>query len=147
MADTRTPEQRRRIMQAVKTKDTGPEWIVRRWLHSRGYRYRLHPKDLPGRPDIVLPGRRLAIFVHGCFWHSHDCDKGRAPKSKLDYWGPKLDANRERDARKANELEAQGWRVLTVWQCETKEEALLAAKLLPELGCEQNAIDSSSKTG
>ena len=147
MADTRTPEQRRRIMQAVKTKDTGPEWIVRRWLHSRGYRYRLHPKDLPGRPDIVLPGRRLAIFVHGCFWHSHDCDKGRAPKSKLDYWGPKLEANRERDARKANELEAQGWSVLTVWQCETKEEALLTAKLLPVLDREQNAIDSGRKIG
>lgn len=146
MADTRTPEQRRRIMQAVKTKDTGPEWIVRRWLHSRGYRYRLHSKHLPGRPDIVLPGRRLAIFVHGCFWHSHDCDKGRAPKSKLDYWGPKLEANRERDARKANELEAQGWSVLTVWQCETKEEALLTTKLLPALDREQNAIDSGRKT-
>jgi len=141
MADTRTPEQRRRIMQAVKTKDTGPEWAVRRWLHSRGYRYRLHPKDLPGRPDIVLPGRRLAIFVHGCFWHSHHCDKGRAPKSKLDYWGPKLEANRERDARKVNELEAQGWSVFTVWQCETKEEALLTTKLLPVLDREQNAID------
>lgn len=147
MVDTRTPEQRRRIMQAVKTENTGPEWIVRRFLHSRGYRYRLHPKSLPGRPDIVLPGRRLAIFVHGCFWHSHDCPKGRAPKSKLDYWGPKLEANRERDVRKASELQAQGWTVLTIWQCETTNEALLVEKLLPLLTREQNAIDSSSKTG
>lgn len=147
MADTRTPEQRRRIMQAVKTENTGPEWIVRRFLHSRGYRYRLHPKSLPGRPDIVLPGRRFAIFVHGCFWHSHECSKGRAPKSKLDYWGPKLEANRERDARKASELQAQGWTVLTIWQCETTDEALLAEKLLPILTREQNAIDNSSKTG
>ncbi|WP_082446698.1 very short patch repair endonuclease [Sphingomonas sp. Leaf226] len=147
MVDTRSPEQRRRIMQAVKTKDTGPEWVVRRFLHSRGYRYRLHPKNLPGRPDIVLPGRRLAIFVHGCFWHSHDCPKGRAPKSKLDYWGPKLEANRERDIRKASELEGMGWTVLTIWQCETKDEAVLAKKLLSALACEQNAIDSGIEIG
>ena len=147
MVDTRSPEQRRRIMQAVKTKNTGPEWVVRRFLHSRGYRYRLHPKNLPGRPDIVLPGRRLAIFVHGCFWHSHDCPKGRAPKSKLDYWGPKLEANRERDIRKASELEGMGWTVLTIWQCETKDEAVLAKKLLSALACEQNAIDSGIEIG
>lgn len=143
MADTRSPEQRRRIMQSVGTKDTGPEWIVRRWLHSHGYRYRLHPKTLPGRPDIVLPGRRLAIFVHGCFWHSHGCDKGRAPKSKLDYWGPKLEANRERDARKAAELEALGWRVLTIWQCETKDDDTLSAILLPMLQPIEKAIDKA----
>lgn len=131
-------------MQSVGTKDTGPEWAVRRWLHSRGYRYRLHPKTLPGRPDIVLPGRRLAIFVHGCFWHSHGCDKGRAPKSKLDYWGPKLEANRERDARKAAELEALGWRVLTIWQCETKDDDALAAILLPMLQPIENPIDKTA---
>lgn len=131
MVDTRTSEQRRRIMQAVKTENTGPEWIVRRFLHSRGYRYRLHPKILPGRPDIVMPGRKIAIFVHGCFWHSHDCKKGNAPKSRLDYWGPKLEANRVRDARKASELEQLGWSVITVWQCETTDEAALAAKILP----------------
>lgn len=130
MADTRTPEQRRRIMQSVGTKDTGPEWIVRRLLHRHGYRYRLHPQNLPGRPDIVLPSRKKAIFVHGCFWHSHGCDKGKAPKSKLDYWGPKLKANVERDERKAAELRALGWSVLTVWQCETKDERSLLAKLV-----------------
>lgn len=131
MADTRSPEQRRRIMQAVKTENTGPEWIVRRFLHSRGYRYRLHPKALPGRPDIVMPGRKIAIFVHGCFWHGHDCGKGNAPKSRLDYWGPKLEANRDRDARQAHELEELGWTVMTIWQCETKEASILAAKILP----------------
>ncbi|WP_247879620.1 very short patch repair endonuclease [Azospirillum sp. TSA6c] len=147
MTDTRTPEQRRRIMQAVKTKDTGPEWAVRRWLHARGYRYRLHRKDLPGRPDIVLPGRRLAIFVHGCFWHNHGCEKGRAPKSRLEYWGPKLEANRRRDASKAAELEAQGWRVLTIWQCEISDEATLSEVLLPVLESGKISIDSAPETG
>lgn len=129
-------------MQAVKTKNTGPEWIVRRFLHSRGYRYRLHPKALPGRPDIVMPGKKVAIFVHGCFWHSHTCDKGNAPKSRLEYWGPKLEANRVRDAKKAHELEALGWRVITIWQCETKSEAELTAKLLPFVDKDRIPIDS-----
>lgn len=128
-------------MQAVKTENTGPEWVVRRLLYSRGYRYRLHPKTLPGRPDIVMPGRKVAIFVHGCFWHSHACTKGNAPKSRLDYWGPKLEANRIRDAKKAQELEALGWRVITIWQCETKDEAALAAKLLPFVNKNRFSID------
>lgn len=143
MVDTRTPEQRRRIMQSVKGKDTGPEMVVRRWLFSHGYRYRLHPKILPGKPDIVMPGRRLAIFVHGCFWHGHDCIKGRAPKSRLDYWQPKLDNNRERDARKASELRALGWAVLTLWQCDIGDEARLARILERTLGKEQNTIDKA----
>lgn len=130
MADTRTPEQRNRIMRSVGTKNTGPEWFVRRLLYRHGYRYRLHPKNLPGRPDIVLPGRRKAIFVHGCFWHSHRCNKGRVPQSNLDYWGPKLQANVERDERNVSKLQELGWRVLTVWQCETKEEQTILAKLI-----------------
>lgn len=134
MGDTRTPEQRRRIMQSVGTKDTGPELIVRQLLHRLGYRYRLHPKQLPGRPDIVLPGRRKAVFVHGCFWHGHDCQKGRAPKSKLDYWGPKLLANRERDTRKEAELRALGWDVATVWQCEIGDPHTLETALRTFLG-------------
>lgn len=130
-------------MQSVKGKDTGPEMVVRRWLFSRGYRYRLHPKTLPGKPDIVMPGRRLAIFVHGCFWHGHDCIKGRAPKSRLDYWQPKLDNNRERDARKASELRALGWEVLTLWQCDIGDDARLARILERTLGKEQNTIDKA----
>lgn len=134
MADTRTPAQRRHIMQSVGTANTGPELAVRKLLHNAGYRYRLHPKKLPGRPDIVFPGRRRAIFVHGCFWHGHECQKGRAPKSKLDYWGPKLDANRERDARKEAELRALGYEVATIWQCEIGDAEALETRLRTFLG-------------
>ena len=116
--DTRTPEQRRRIMQAVKSKDTAPELVVRRRLHRLGYRYRLHRKDLPGRPDIVFVARRKTIFVHGCFWHGHDCSKGRLPKSRLDYWRPKLERNVAKDKANVGRLNSLGWQVLTVWQCE-----------------------------
>ncbi|MGO8614701.1 very short patch repair endonuclease [Rhizobium leguminosarum] len=118
MADTRTPEVRRKIMQSVGSKNTGPELTIRRALFERGYRYRLHRKDLPGSPDIVFPARKKAIFVHGCFWHGHSCPKGRAPKSRADYWGPKIEANRLRDARNVRELAGLGWQALVVWQCE-----------------------------
>lgn len=141
MADTRTTEQRRKIMQAVKGKDTGPEWTVRRLLHGAGYRYRLHDRRLPGRPDIVFPARRKAIFVHGCFWHGHDCAKGRLPKTRLDYWFPKIEANRERDVRKRTELEAMGWDVLVVWQCEINEIKALESRLWTFLEQGQKAID------
>lgn len=108
-------------MQSVKGRDTGPELTLRRLLHGMGLRYRLHPKKLPGRPDIVFPARKVAVFVHGCFWHGHDCRWGKLPKSRLDYWRPKIAANRERDARQAAALSEVGWRVLTVWQCELRD--------------------------
>lgn len=127
--DTRSPEQRRRIMQSVGTANTGPEWVVRRLLHASGYRYRLHSKALPGKPDIVFGTRRKAIFVHGCFWHGHGCAKGRAPKSRLDYWGPKLEANKARDSRNEADLRGLGWEILTIWQCETKDEQTLLQRL------------------
>lgn len=127
--DTRSPQQRRRIMQSVRQKDTAPELVVRRLLYGAGYRYRLHGKGLPGRPDIVFGKRRKVIFVHGCFWHAHGCSKGQAPKSKLDYWGPKLAQNVERDARNVHDLENAGWQVLTVWECETRDPE----RLLPVL--------------
>ena len=129
MVDTRTKEQRRRIMQAVRGKDTGPEWTVRRLLHSLGYRYRLHRKDLPGKPDLAFPSRKKAIFVHGCFWHAHGCRFGRPPKSRLDFWLPKLARNRQHDAGIREQLEELGWQVLTVWQCETKDSAALTIRL------------------
>lgn len=127
--DTRNPEQRRRIMQAVKSKDTRPELHVRRLLHAMGYRFRLHRNDLPGKPDIVLPRYKKAIFVHGCFWHAHGCSKGKPPKSRLDYWLPKLEMNVKRDRTKKERLESLGWKVQVVWQCETKDTDALAAKL------------------
>lgn len=129
MVDTRSREQRRRIMQSVRTKDTGPELTVRRALFAAGYRFRLHRKDLPGSPDIVLPGRKKAIFVHGCFWHGHGCTKGRGPKSHIEYWGPKLEANKERDWRNRSALIKLGWHVLTIWQCELSDTELLTQQL------------------
>ena len=129
MADTRTKEQRRRIMQAVRSKDTGPEWTVRRLLHRFGYRYRLHRRDLPGKPDLVFASRRKVVLVHGCFWHGHDCRFGRVPTSRLDYWLPKLERNKQRDAEVLAELEVLGWKVLTIWECDLKDLESLAAKL------------------
>jgi DNA mismatch endonuclease (patch repair protein) len=134
-------------MRAVGTAHTGPEWIVRRLLHKNGYRYRLHAKRLPGRPDVVFPSRRKAIFVHGCFWHGHGCSKGRAPKSKLDYWGPKLDQNAARDRRNEDDLRRLGWETLTVWQCETKDEAELLARLKSFVDGSEIPIDNGSSIG
>jgi len=147
MADTRTPEQRRRIMQAVKTRDTGPELTVRRILFDLGYRYRLNAKNLPGHPDIFFPGRKRVIFVHGCFWHGHGCVKGQAPKSRLDYWEPKLRANRERDAAQLLALGKLGWSVLTIWQCETHDQEVLATKLKRFLGGVPNSVSHAAGIG
>ena len=108
-------------MKSVGTRDTGPELVVRRLLHRRGYRYRLHRKDLPGRPDIVFPSRKRVIFIHGCFWHGHECGKGKLPKSRAEYWTAKIKANQDRDAEVVSRLERDGWQTLTVWQCELKD--------------------------
>ena len=122
-------------MRRVKGRDTGPELKVRRLLWRAGYRYRLHRKDLPGRPDIVLAGRRAAVFVHGCFWHGHDCPRGaRQPKANAEYWTAKIGRNVERDARVQAELAAGGWRPVVVWECELKDPTALAARLRATLG-------------
>lgn len=121
MADTLTPERRSALMTRVGPRDTKPELVVRRMLHAQGWRYRLHRKDLPGTPDLVFAARRAVIFVNGCFWHGHSCRLGRAPKSRPEFWGPKLEANRERDARKIAQLVDASWRVMTVWQCSLSE--------------------------
>lgn len=119
MADTLSPSARSELMARIRGRDTKPEMLVRRLLHAMGYRYRLQVKDLPGRPDIVMRGRRKVIFVHGCFWHLHpDCRLARLPKSHLDFWLPKLEGNRARDLVNVEKLEAMGWRVLIVWECE-----------------------------
>ncbi|MEJ0077627.1 MAG: very short patch repair endonuclease [Alphaproteobacteria bacterium] len=130
MADTRTPQQRRRIMQSVGQRHTGPELVVRRVVHALGYRFRLHRRDLPGRPDVVLPRYKMAIFVNGCFWHGHSrCRKGRLPKSRREYWEPKIARNKERDAAAIRKLKGMGWSVLTVWQCQTRDGAALSSML------------------
>jgi DNA mismatch endonuclease (patch repair protein) len=120
--DNLSPEQRRYTMTQVHSKDTGPELTVRRLLHSLGYRYRLHRKDLPGNPDLVFVSRRRVIFVHGCFWHGHDCRSGRKrPKTNEEYWLKKLERNRARDAENQAKLLALGWKVLIVWECQISE--------------------------
>jgi DNA mismatch endonuclease (patch repair protein) len=117
-------------MRRVKGRNTTPEMVVRKALTRLGARYRLHRKDLPGNPDIVLPGRRLAIFVHGCFWHGHDCTRGaRVPKQNRDYWVAKVARNVARDARNAEAMMAGGWRVETIWECELKDAAALEGRL------------------
>ena len=117
---------RSRIMRAVRGTDTAPERKVRRLLYGRGYRYRLHRRDLPGKPDLVFLGRRKVIFVHGCFWHGHDCRRGdREPKSNVAYWRAKIARNRERDGEHLRALEGDGWSVLVVWECELKGDKLL----------------------
>ncbi|KRA64507.1 Fis family transcriptional regulator [Caulobacter sp. Root656] len=128
--DVFTPAERSAVMARVKSKDTKPELLLRRLLTGLGARYRLHRKDLPGSPDVTMPGRRLAIFVHGCFWHGHDCARGgRVPKANRDYWLAKVARNVARDARNRADLAAAGWRVETVWECEMKDQAGLRERL------------------
>jgi len=115
-------------MRAIRSKDTKPEMAVRRLAHRMGYRFRIHRKDLPGKPDMVFPGRRAVIFIHGCFWHQHPdpaCKDTLPPKSNADYWQPKLLRNQTRDSEHEAALQAQGWRVLVIWECQTKDEAAL----------------------
>jgi DNA mismatch endonuclease (patch repair protein) len=119
--DVFSPDERSAVMRAVKGKDTSPERLVRRLAHSMGYRFRLHRKDLPGAPDLVFPGRAKAIFVHGCFWHGHDCARGaRQPKANAAYWQGKIGRNRARDAAAIASLAERGWEALVLWECELK---------------------------
>jgi DNA mismatch endonuclease (patch repair protein) len=130
MTDVYSTEKRSAVMRRVKGKNTTPELTVRKALTALGARYRLHRKDLPGKPDIVLPGRRLALFVHGCFWHGHDCARGaRVPKQNRDYWVGKVGRNRARDEASREALTALGWRVETIWECDLKDAAALESRL------------------
>jgi DNA mismatch endonuclease, patch repair protein len=133
MTDTLTKNERSERMSRVRGRDTKPEMIVRRLLHSLGFRYRLHDRRLPGAPDLVFKSRRKVILIHGCFWHRHSdpaCKLARMPKSQLDFWRPKLEGNRERDLRNQSELEAIGWEYLIVWECELGHREQLENKLL-----------------
>lgn len=133
MVDTRTKEQRHKIMAAVRSKDTQPELLVRKYLWGQGIRYRLHVKNLPGTPDIVIPKLKIVIFVHGCFWHGHEgCSLGQLPKSRVEYWKEKIERNKLRDQLIEEKLETYGWRILVIWHCElrTKEAASISLPIL-----------------
>ncbi len=123
MVDSLTPEQRSAQMSRIRGSNTKLEVLVRKGLHARGLRYRLGGAELPGRPDIVLPKYRTVVFVHGCFWHGHDCPLYRLPKTRPEFWADKIGKNRVRDLRVTAELEALGWRVLTVWECSLRGKA------------------------
>jgi DNA mismatch endonuclease, patch repair protein len=124
MTDVVSAQKRSEMMSGIRGKDTAPELLVRRALFGMGYRYRLHRKDLPGRPDIVLPGRRIAVFVHGCFWHAHhDCRFAKTPSTRTEFWTEKLRQNRARDARDLALLQNAGWRTLVVWECALRKRS------------------------
>lgn len=122
--DVHSRKQRSYNMSQIKGKDTKPEIIVRKWLWNNGYRYRLHRKDLPGKPDIVFPGRKKAIFVNGCFWHKHDCKYFKWPKSNKEFWHQKIEGNAKRDADNYSKLVSAGWKYLIIWECELKKPDL-----------------------
>jgi DNA mismatch endonuclease (patch repair protein) len=132
MVDKLTPERRSENMRRIKSTGMKPEMLVRRLAHSLGYRYRLHRKDLPGKPDLVFGPRKKVIFVHGCFWHGHEregCLDARRPKSNTGYWNPKLTRNKERDAERITTLKTDGWDVLVIWECETADRKKLQTRL------------------
>lgn len=137
---------RSRMMSSIRGKDTKPELIVRRYLHASGFRFRLHRKDLPGRPDLILPKWRVALFVHGCFWHGHrNCRYFRFPRTRPEFWEVKIQGNRERDTRAERLLSEQGWRVLRIWECALRdcpEEALQQLSTLIRCGAAGAEIQS-----
>lgn len=130
MVDPLSPKERSEIMARVRSKNMRPEIVVRKLVFALGYRYRLHAKDLPGCPDLVFRPRKKIIFVNGCFWHRHsNCVLARMPKSRLDFWEPKLEGNRLRDQKNNQELAREGWKVLTIWECELKDMARLGQRI------------------
>ena len=132
--DTLTPEQRSALMARIRGVDTKPELFVRRALHGQGYRFRLHGRGLPGKPDIVFKKRKRAVFVHGCFWHRHGCKRTTHPKSRQDYWQDKFAKNVARDRRNAALLEDDGWDVFVAWECEVDSDETLLQRLMEFLG-------------
>jgi DNA mismatch endonuclease (patch repair protein) len=133
MADVVSQEKRSRMMSGIRSKDTRPELIVRKGLHARGFRFRLHDRKLAGKPDLVLRKHRAVIFVHGCFWHGHTCHLFKQPKSRRHFWAPKIQSNQRRDAQAYEILRNDGWRIAEVWECATKGKTRLP---------EQSLIDS-----
>jgi DNA mismatch endonuclease, patch repair protein len=139
--DRISTEVRSANMRSIRSRDTVPELLLRRMLHNAGYRFRLHRKELPGKPDLVFPGRRKVIFVHGCFWHQHPgCAEGRVPQSRRDYWEPKLTRNRERDAMAQAALKQQGWQYAVIWECELKNARAAMKVITRFLSATRNAF-------
>jgi DNA mismatch endonuclease (patch repair protein) len=137
VTDTLSPAERSRRMALIHDRDTGPEILTRKIIHSLGYRYRLHGKGLPGKPDIIFGSRKKVIFVHGCYWHRHDdpmCKLARLPKSRLDFWLPKLEANSARDVKNEKVLREQGWDVLVIWECQLGDRTWLIQRIRAFLG-------------
>ena len=134
MADTKTPAERSENMSRIRSTNTKPEEIVRMYVFSHGFRYRMNDKRYPGKPDIVLPKYRSIIFVYGCFWHMHGCSRSRLPRSNQEYWKPKIERNIERDVESKEKLEADGWKVIVVWECELRKR--IAEERLSRL-CEE----------
>lgn len=145
MTDTLSQTERSERMSRIRGKDSNPEKELRCLVHAMGYRYRLHVRDLPGKPDMVFPGRRAVIFMHGCFWHRHEgCNLARLPKSRTTFWKEKLEANRQRDQRNQEQLTERGWRVLTVWECQLSDaigtRQLVREFLNDQVRCENHEI-------
>lgn len=136
MADVVDATTRSRMMAGIRGKDTRPELIIRRGLHARGFRFRLHVRRLPGSPDLVFPGRKAVIFVHGCFWHRHSCHLFRLPATRQDFWRSKIEGNAARDALAESRLVADGWRVLTIWECALKGRERLPVKTVLDRAAE-----------
>lgn len=135
MIDSVSPQKRSYVMSRIRSKNTGLEIAVRKRIFAMGYRYRIHGKKLPGKPDLVFAGRKKIIFIHGCFWHQHkDCAMGLPPASNLDYWKPKLTRTVERDAQHIDALQQRGWSVLVIWECEMKSPIVLEEKIRSFLG-------------
>ena len=132
--DTLSPDERSALMARIRGVDTKPELFVRRALHARGYRYRLHGRGLPGRPDLVFRKRKCAVFVHGCFWHRHGCKRTTSPKSRQEYWQDKFARNVERDERNTRQLAEDGWQIFIAWECEIDTDETLLKRLTEFLG-------------
>jgi|SRR3989344_7321863 len=132
--DTISKSQRSKVMSLVRSKNTGPERYVRGILAQHGYRYRIHRNDLPGKPDIVFPGRRKIVFVHGCYWHGHKCKLGRIPKTRIAFWTNKITGNSQRDRKNRRKLAGMGWKVLAIWECQLRDKTTVEGRLVRFLG-------------
>ena len=140
MTDVFDPEKRSAVMRAVKSRDTKPELKVRRAAHALGLRFRLNRADLPGKPDLVFPAKRTALFVHGCFWHGHDCPRGaRMPQNNRDYWQAKISRNMARDKASLAALKKLGWTPRVIWECQTRDDAALSRLIMRQVGTRRSA--------